>query len=86
MALGAALLSGCADPGDTGTTYAEAAAMARTCQSLLERRASGPVEPIDPAIFQAAMDDPRLRDQATAQVLVRVCNAIGRRQSGADST
>ena len=77
------LASGCApNPADAGATAGEARAQARTCQSLLERRTGEPVRPIDPAIFLAAMSDPRLAGKTTAEVVVRVCDGIGRKRAG----
>jgi hypothetical protein len=83
LLVGAVVLSGCApDPGSTGASLSEARAQARTCQSLLERRDSDSVSPIDPRLFLAAMSDPRLAGKATAEVVIRVCDAIGRKRAG----
>ncbi|MCU1689718.1 MAG: hypothetical protein JWN61_2226 [Pseudonocardiales bacterium] len=79
----ASLLSGCApDPGAAGSSLGEAQAQARTCQSLLERRTGESVAPIDPGIFLAAMGDPRLASRTTAEVVIRICDGIGRKRAG----
>lgn len=79
-------LAGCAAPGSAGVGDAEARAQAATCQSMLERRGEGPVAPIDPAIFRAAMNDPRLAGRSTAAVLVQVCNTIARKRAEAPNS
>jgi hypothetical protein len=79
------LLAACDEPGSAGVGADEARAQAATCQSMLERRADGPVAPVDPALFEAAMNDPRLAGRTTATVIVQVCNAIARgRELGPD--
>jgi hypothetical protein len=70
---------GCHGPaGADGESRAEAKAQAATCASLLERRAGGPVAPVDPALFQQAMRIPQLANQSTAQVILLVCGQVAK--------
>jgi hypothetical protein len=78
--------TGCADAGTSGVSLDEARAQAATCHALIERRGNGPVPDIDPRIFRQAMSDPRLATRSTAEVVLRVCNGIDRRQRSSGSS